>query len=82
VGPRTDLDAVEKRKNLPLPEIEPRPSNPLPVTIPTELSLVSNTLIIVRLHGVPSCKYSIPIRFAIPEMLLGRFYGQKYFMEK
>jgi hypothetical protein len=28
VGPRTGLDAVEKRKILPLPGIEPRPSSP------------------------------------------------------
>jgi hypothetical protein len=82
VGPRTDLDAVEKRKILFLSKIEPWPPNPLPVTIPTELSLVSKTSIIIGLHGVPSSKYRIPISFAIPEILLGRFYGQKYFMEK
>jgi hypothetical protein len=29
VEPRVGLDAIEKRKNLPLPGTEPRPSNPL-----------------------------------------------------
>jgi hypothetical protein len=76
VGPRTDLDALENREILSLPEIEPRPSNQLPVATPT------NTVIIIGLHGVPSCEYRIPIGFSIPETLLGRFYGQKYFMEK
>jgi hypothetical protein len=28
VGPRAGLDAVEKKKILPLPGFEPRPSNP------------------------------------------------------
>jgi hypothetical protein len=28
MGSRDDLDAMEKRKILPLPEAEPRPSNP------------------------------------------------------
>jgi hypothetical protein len=28
VGPRTGLDVVQKRKILPLPEIQPRPSSP------------------------------------------------------
>jgi hypothetical protein len=36
VGPRADLDAVKKNL-LPLPEIEPRPASPQPVTIPTGL---------------------------------------------
>jgi hypothetical protein len=38
VGPRVGLDAVEKRKILPLPRNEPRPSSPYPVAIPNELS--------------------------------------------
>jgi hypothetical protein len=38
VGPRADLDVVEKRKILPLVGIEPGPFSPLPVAIPTELS--------------------------------------------
>jgi hypothetical protein len=37
VGPRTGLDAVEKRKSCP-DGIEPLPSSQQPVTIPTELS--------------------------------------------
>jgi hypothetical protein len=38
MGPRSDLDAVEKRKNLfPLLGIEPWPSSPQHVAIPTEL---------------------------------------------
>jgi hypothetical protein len=65
VGPRTDLDALEKRKSYPNRKPNPGRPNQLPVA-----------------HGVPSCEYRIPIRFAIPEMLPGRFYGQKYFMEK
>jgi hypothetical protein len=38
MGPRTGLDAMEKRKTLPLPGIEPRQSSQYPVIIPTELS--------------------------------------------
>jgi hypothetical protein len=34
VGPRSGLDAAEKRK-FGLPGIQPRPSNPMPVAIPT-----------------------------------------------
>jgi hypothetical protein len=37
VGPRASLDAVEKKKSL-MPGIEPRPSNPHSVAVPTELS--------------------------------------------
>jgi hypothetical protein len=37
VDPRAGLDAMEKRKILPLPGIEPRPSRPYHVAIPTEL---------------------------------------------
>jgi hypothetical protein len=40
-GPDSGLDAVEKRKNLSLPEIEPRPSSPLLVAIPTGLLCIS-----------------------------------------
>jgi hypothetical protein len=38
VGPRADLDAVEKRIILPLLRIKPQPSSPQLVAIPTELS--------------------------------------------
>jgi hypothetical protein len=38
VGPRTGLDAVKKRKTLSLLGIEPLPSSPWPVALPTELS--------------------------------------------
>jgi hypothetical protein len=38
VGPRASLDAMEKRKILPLPEIEPQPSSPYPVAV---LSIIS-----------------------------------------
>jgi hypothetical protein len=38
VGPRAGLDAVEKRRILPLPGTEPQPSCPYPVAVPTELS--------------------------------------------
>jgi hypothetical protein len=41
VGPRTSLDDM-KRKILPLPGIEPWPSSPWPVTIPTELAQLQN----------------------------------------
>jgi hypothetical protein len=41
VGLRFGLDAVEERKNFPLPEIEPRTSSPLPVAIPTDLLCIS-----------------------------------------
>jgi hypothetical protein len=37
VGPRVDVDAVEKRKNLPLLGIKTRPSNPEQVPVSTEL---------------------------------------------
>jgi hypothetical protein len=39
VGPRAGLDAVEKRKILSVPEVEPRPSSPYSVAIPTELAI-------------------------------------------
>jgi hypothetical protein len=38
VGPRVGLDAVEKRKILPVPGIETGPSSPEPVAAPSELS--------------------------------------------
>jgi hypothetical protein len=38
VGPKAVLDAEEKKKILPLPGIEPRPSIPQPVDIPIGLS--------------------------------------------
>jgi hypothetical protein len=37
VSPRAGLDAVEDRKIRCLPGIEPRPSSPYPIAIPTEL---------------------------------------------
>jgi hypothetical protein len=40
VGPKSVLHALEKRKILPLPGIEPRPSNSYPVATPTELSRI------------------------------------------
>jgi hypothetical protein len=38
VGTRAGLNAVEKRKIFPLPGLEPQPSSPQSVDIPTELS--------------------------------------------
>jgi hypothetical protein len=35
VGPTAGLDVVEERKNLSLPGLEPRPSSPKPVAIPS-----------------------------------------------
>jgi hypothetical protein len=40
VGLRTGLHAVEKRKNLPMPGIEPWPSNSYPIIVPTKLFLL------------------------------------------
>jgi hypothetical protein len=37
MGHRAGLDTVEERIIMPLPGIEPQPSSPHPVTIPTEL---------------------------------------------
>jgi hypothetical protein len=45
VGPTAGLDAVETRQILPMQEAEPRPSNPWPVAIPTELSRLPNRFI-------------------------------------
>jgi hypothetical protein len=33
MGPRVSLDAVEKKKNLAVLGIKPRPSSPYPITI-------------------------------------------------
>jgi hypothetical protein len=38
MGLRVGLDVVEKRNIMPVPGIEPRPSSPQPISVPTELS--------------------------------------------
>jgi hypothetical protein len=46
MGPRAGLDAADKRIILVLPTVEPRPSNPLPIAIPTEVSRLSVTFVV------------------------------------
>jgi hypothetical protein len=49
LGPRVDLDDVEKRKIWHLPGFKPRPSSALPVAIPTEISLLLLLLLLLLL---------------------------------
>jgi hypothetical protein len=61
VGPRADLDAVEKRIILPLTEVEHLPSSPWPVAVPTE---------IFRLHSSSMKKnVGLPILLAVNVLL-------------
>jgi hypothetical protein len=52
VGPRAGLDAMEKINILRLPGIEPGPSSPYPVAIPTELSRVDKKMFEINQKGI------------------------------
>jgi hypothetical protein len=57
VGLRAGLDDMEKWKIVSMQEIEPRPSSPQPVGIPTELSrLLSVILVVVFERKIRKCK--------------------------
>jgi hypothetical protein len=74
MGPRAGLDAVEKRKFLPLPGIERRPTSQHPISVPAELSRLlspSRKMLLytsIRPQPLPS-RFVLTKRQAAHEML-------------
>jgi hypothetical protein len=52
VGPRVDLEIVQKIKILTLPEIEPRTFRPWPIAVPTQLSRLIIILLIISIISI------------------------------
>jgi hypothetical protein len=67
VGNGFALDAVEKRKSLFLPGIEPQQSSPFPVAVPTELFRLSTTVnqnLILPAEFYVDCLFAELLKFA------------------